>query len=77
MILHLSVCMSLCQCLAYSFVDSTSNFDFLEFSALNKYLPFCCFSLLAAAGPAVHHVYVWLWADFLYFSLQFFFRIFF
>ena len=77
MILHLSVCMSLCQCLAYSFVDSKSNFDFFEFSTLKKYLSFCWFSLLAVDGRAVHHVYVWLWADFLDFSFHFFFRKFF
>ena len=77
MILHLSVCMSLCQCLVYSFVGSKSNFDFFEFAALKKYLSFCWFSLLAAAGRAVPHVYVWLWADFLYFSFQVFFRKFF
>ena len=77
MILPLSVCLSLCLCLAYGFVDSNSNLDFFEFSNLKKYLSFCWFSLLAVDGRAVHHVYVWLWADFLDFSFHFFFRKFF
>ena len=77
MILPLSVCLSLCLCLAYVFVNSNSNLDFFEFSTLKKYLSFCWFSLLAVDGRAVHHVYVWLWADFLDFSFDFFFRKFF
>ena len=77
MILPLSVCLSLCLCLAYGFVNSNSNLDFFEFSTLKKYLSFCWFSLLAVDGRAVHHVYVWLWADFLDFSFHFFFRNFF
>ena len=74
MILPLSVCLSLCLCLAYGFVNSNSNLDFFEFSTLKKYLSFCWFLLLAVDGRAVHHVYVWLWADFLDFSFDFFFR---
>ena len=74
MILYLCVRLSLCLCLAHGFVNSNSKFDFFEFSTLKRYLSFCWFSLLAAAGRAVRHVYVWLWADFLDFSLQFFFR---
>ena len=73
MILHLCVCLSLCQCLAYGFVNSNSNLDFLESSTLKRYVSFCWFSLLAASGRAAHLVYVWLWADFLNFLFFFLF----
>ena len=42
------------------------------------YLPSASFLLLAALLHAMHHVYAWLWAHFLDFSLSFFcFKVFF
>ena len=75
-LLHISVCMSLCLCLGYCFVPCKSEFDFLRIFGIEKvcadYLPSGDFLLLAAILHAVRHVYVWLWGEFLIFQLSFF-----